>query len=174
MAETTITLKGWDELVATIGKIAALEGMKPAMQRAVDLVLDGIAKYPEPPGPGSFKGFVSDKQRRWFFAALRKGEVQVPYRRTGLLGKSWTTEVNISENELTGIVGNNTAYAGWVQGPTFPAKTSHGQYQAKVHQGRWQTADDVLTENADKIMSIFGIQLEAVWNAENETGNVPG
>ena len=149
MSELTITLKGWDELVNTLGKINSLEAMKPAMERACQKVQTDLKVYPEK-NPTS------------------------KYRRTMTLGRGWKTEIIMGENEMTGIVGNNTAYAGWVQGPTFPAKTSHGQYQAKVHQGRWQTAPGVLADRTDWIMKDFALQLEETWNAENETGNVPG
>ena len=33
--------------------------------------------------------FQSDKQRKWFFAALRSGEIKVPYRRTQGMRKAW-------------------------------------------------------------------------------------
>lgn len=36
--------------------------------------------------------FSSQKQRRWFFAALRSGKISVPYHRTGELGRAWKVE----------------------------------------------------------------------------------
>lgn len=33
--------------------------------------------------------FFSDKQRRWFFAALNSGEISIPYKRTQDLRNSW-------------------------------------------------------------------------------------
>lgn len=33
--------------------------------------------------------FQSDKQRRWFFAALRDGTIDVPYRRTFAMKNAW-------------------------------------------------------------------------------------
>lgn len=80
---------------------------------------------------GRGPGFVSDKQRRYFFAALRAGRIQVPYQRSGILGRAWHLEARGKERlEVT----NTTRYAPYVQlRPT----------QARIHQGRWQTVEDV-------------------------------
>lgn len=36
------------------------------------------------------RSFFSDKQRRYFFAALKDGRIDTPYRRTGTLRGSWS------------------------------------------------------------------------------------
>jgi len=158
MVELTITLEGWDELVAVIGKVTALESMRPAMQRSLELLQRDIAVYPPKPVAGDFPGFVSTRQRRWFFAALRDGRIQVPYRRTGTLGRSWTTDVIVTPDALLGVVGTNTVYAPWVQ---------DRERQARIHQGRWQTVSDVVERNADAIMQQFAARLDEVWNEQD-------
>lgn len=67
-----------------------------------DAVVDEVTKYylnvfqsaQPPPNYVTRKAaygvtFFTPRQRRWFFAALRDGTINVPYRRTGGLRKSW-------------------------------------------------------------------------------------
>ncbi len=67
-----------------------------------DYVVDEVTKYylnvfrdsQPPPNYVTRKAaygvtFFTPRQRRWFFAALRDGTIDVPYRRTGGLRKSW-------------------------------------------------------------------------------------
>jgi len=56
--------------------------------------------------------FQSDRQRRWFFAALNSGKIQVPYHRTGALSAAW--EAKVAANEVT--FSNNAAGAQFVVG----------------------------------------------------------
>lgn len=68
------------------------------------------------------------------------------YVRTGTLGRRWTNRVQMSNNGIIGTVGNNTEYAPWVQSR---------QFQAAVHRGRWQTAEDVLERRRTWIVNRF-------------------
>ena len=151
MTTIRVDIKGGDELIRKLGRVTALGTLRPPMQRSVARVHKDIADYPEPPGPGSFKGFVSDKQRRWFFAALRRGEITVPYVRTGTLGRRWTTRVRGSADGVEGTVGNNTEYAPFVQGKS---------QQAQIHQGRWETIEQVLEDNEQVIVADFNRAIE--------------
>jgi len=59
--------------------------------------------------------FFSDRQRRWFFAALRSGELSIPYGRSGTLAAGWEVQpVGTQEVRLVNSVG----YAGYVMGDT--------------------------------------------------------
>lgn len=83
------------------------------------------------------------------------------YRRTTTLGKRWTqTQPDITENttELVVKVGNNTAYGPWVQ---------NKQFQAYMHQGRWQTDEDTLRSLAPGIEAALNA---AVQSALDEVG----
>lgn len=53
---------------------------------ATQAVIPEGAKYPAQ--SGRKRAFVSAKQRRFFFAALKRGSITVPYQRTGHLGGS--------------------------------------------------------------------------------------
>ena len=150
MTTIRVDIKGGDELIRKLGRVTAIGTLRPPMQRSVELIHDDITDYPEPPGPGSFKGFVSDKQRRWFFAALRRGEITVPYVRTGTLGRRWEKKVTASPDGVDGTIGNDTEYAPFVQ----------GSQQAQIHQGRWETIEQVLEDNEQAIVADFNRAIE--------------
>lgn len=65
------------------------------------------------------------------------------YRRTGTLGRRWTTR-QISAPDMVGReIGNNTAYAPFVQA---------AELQAYMHRGYWQTDEDVMRQEAPDIV----------------------
>lgn len=124
MADFQITIKGIPELEAKLGRAAAVATIRPPMERAVRRIQADLAKYPSPPAG-------------------------TKYRRTGTLGRRWTAEVR--DGGLTGVVGNNTPYAQWVEA---------AEYQAKVHQGRWPTDEEVLEKEKGAIVADFEKAIE--------------
>lgn len=80
--------------------------------------------------------FVSARQRRYFFWALKSGEITVPYRRSGTLGRRWYTKA--LSGEPGAIVGNPTPYAPFVQ-----AAAQQSEYHRQVP---WQTEKQVVTQ----------------------------
>ena len=68
------------------------------------------------------------------------------YIRTGTLGRRWTTQVTETADGLTGKTGNNTSYGPFVQSQMF---------QAAVHQGRWQSDQQVMDRNRESIQADF-------------------
>lgn len=72
--------------------------------------------YPDAPaGPGWF----SERQRRWFFAALASGEINTPYNRTGTLAAGW----RIDKAGDHFVLSNDVPYAPYVQG--FAGQSRH-------------------------------------------------
>lgn len=65
------------------------------------------------------------------------------YRRTGTLGRRWTTKPIRRVDEVGREVGNKTDYAPFVQSD---------ELQATVHRGRWQTDAQVLRREAPAIL----------------------
>ncbi len=55
--------------------------------------------------------FFSERQRRWFFAALKSGELQLPYSRTNALADSWRVEGLTSDHVR---LLNEAPYAGYM------------------------------------------------------------
>lgn len=132
------------------------QALKRATSASVKLLRQRLAKY-----PGKSTGamvFVSDKQRRFFFAALREGKLQVPYRRTGTLGRKWTSKVTFTDDDVMGFVGNSAPYAPLVQG--FDT-------QAHIHTGNWQTEQDVANDSRDEIMGIFADEIGRAMSADD-------
>lgn len=68
------------------------------------------------------------------------------YRRTGTLGRTWTSDVYPEGDALIGKVGNVTKYAPQVQSEKF---------QSKAHKGRWQTDVQVIRELEPEINAEF-------------------
>lgn len=146
-------IEGMDALMA---KLRALEN--PALTRgglmAAGTHLKGkIAQYS---GRSSRpQGFKTDLQRRGFFAKLRSGEIEVPYRRgqspgSESLGRKWTVQ---ADGDKRVVVGNNASYGPLVQGP---------QQTAYHQQTGWQTTDDVVAAEAGVVTEIVMQQINQI------------
>ncbi len=117
-----IEIKGVDKLQAKLRSVNDLRRvLEPPMQRSVLRLQRDMADYPPPPPRST-------------------------YRRTGTLGRRWTTRVQNPPGGLQGKVGNNTRYAPWVQSRRF---------QAGIHRGRWQTDEQVTERNRQAIIQDF-------------------
>lgn len=126
MADLTITIQGVDRLIAKLGRVQGTQVLLPSMQRAVIRLQRYMAKYPAPP----------PKSR---------------YRRTGTLGRRWTTKIDSTGDGVTGKVGNNTVY-----GPLVQSK----QFQSSVHKKRWQTDADAIRDNRSDIVKDFNASIK--------------
>jgi hypothetical protein len=73
------------------------------------------------------------------------------YVRTGTLGRRWTTKIDEGMGGMVGIIGNNASYGPWVQSSAF---------QARVHQGRWQTDRDAVRDNEAEIIADFEREIQ--------------
>jgi hypothetical protein len=95
----------------------------------------------------------SARQRRGFFAALNRGEIRVPYRRTGHLGRSWSFRVQRDREETIGEIGNNVSdpRTGKRYGPYVMSHES----QARIHRGIWDTDKSVVDQESQRIFGIF-------------------
>jgi hypothetical protein len=70
--------------------------------------------------PETRAGFFSDKQRRYFFWALSKNKIQVPYRRTQNYAKRW----KVIDKGVNQIIVNESEYAAYLQGDNTQARLS--------------------------------------------------
>jgi hypothetical protein len=127
-----IEIRGLAELQEKLGRIATSSFLVSPMQGAVTLLQDEMKRYPPQPARST-------------------------YRRTGTLGRRWTTKVTQTGGELQGRVGNNTEYGPWVQSE---------QFQARTHRGRWQTDERVLRDNEGRITEMFQKAVEAMLRAK--------
>ena len=150
---TTIRIDGLPELLAKITRLQQLNSVKTALRVAALHVKGKIAQYP--PASHRPQGFVSDKQRRGFFAKLRSGEIEVPYRRgispgSQNLGQRWTTETR--NGGLTQIIGNNASYAPLVQGP--------GQQTSYHATTGWKTTEQVAQQEGPAVVEYVRLAME--------------
>lgn len=115
-----IEIRGVKELITKLGRVEGFRILKAPMQRGTERLRGRMAKYP-PQRP-------------------------TKYRRTGTLGRRWTTEVEVSGDSLVGIIGNNTRYGPFVQDATR---------QARWHQRHWPTDEQVAREEEGAIVRDF-------------------
>ena len=116
----TIRFEGLESLMGKIESLQQVRMIAAGIKTAALHIKGKIAQYPPVKRltRASVYGssFQTDKQRRYFFYALAKGKIEVPYRRgespgSRTLGRRWT--IATSNNGLTAIVGNNAPYGRW-------------------------------------------------------------
>lgn len=145
-----LEIEGLDELIEileTLGRDPGFE-LTPSMENAMRDIWGKLPEYPEKPQPGEASQHWTDKQRRWFFWAVRTGKINPVYQRrmSGGLGGSISTEVISQPGELIGVIGAGMPYAPYVIGK--------GQ-QARIHEGRWWTLEDEVEKNVDGAVAII-------------------
>lgn len=112
-----IRVQGVEELVKRITTIQQLKRVRAAVKMAGHHMQRQMRDYPtnrhgaNPMLHGT--GTKAQRMRRGFFYHLNKGNISVPYGRTGNLKKRWTVRM---DKGLTATVGNNARYASLVQG----------------------------------------------------------
>lgn len=128
-------------------RLDQLNGYKRGLHLAGLHLQSRIRKYP--PVSRRKQGFTSDRQRRGFFAKLKSGEIDVPYRRgmssrSERLGQRWA--VSRSSDGFSVTVGNNASYANLVQG-----------YKQSLYHKRtgWKRFDDVAEKESRTVQKII-------------------
>jgi hypothetical protein len=123
----SVQVKGVDQVIAKLGKVAGVDILIPAMNRAVLRLQRDMADYPPQPPRSS-------------------------YRRMGTLGRKWTVRVTRLANGLRGTVGNNTWYAPLVQHDRRFSRP----HQTLQHQGTgWITDAQAMERNERAITADF-------------------
>ncbi len=155
-----------DHFVST----AYLTAAKMGMEHALMLLHGRLPEYPPPPEKGEASKHWTDKQRRWFFWALKKGLIEAEYKRTGTLGRKFTTEVRVEGVDISGSFGNDCPYAPWVVGPPESEPLTFGgviMFQAPIHRGRWwQFFDEVkknLPDAEKELVSVVWTEIGKAW-----------
>lgn len=93
------------------------------------------------------KSFLSNKQRRWFFASLRDGKLKLPYRRTGGTGQSLVSAPFATGKGAGFHIGTNSKGAIYVIGEK--------KDQAAYHQDWWPPLPDRIKENMAQISEAY-------------------
>lgn len=142
----SIEIRGVDELIRKLGSVEGVKVLEDPMRRSVNRLQRDIANYDAVPKmrPGEWAAKTSLKQKRaYWFKVKQLGKHPGS---TGTLGKRWTTRITRSQGGLTGKIGNNTAYAPWVQSE---------KWQARMHRKRWKTDQEVTYNNRNAIVADF-------------------
>lgn len=140
-AKVSYEFKGWNRVRNSLRRLASdyreeTDGTIRAWTKDQRAGMKGFGYPAQRRAPQPFK---TDRQRRWFFAALADGTISVPYERTGVLASSWLAR---QEGWSHWVLENSAPYAHWVVG--------RGQ-QAAYHEGHWWTADDVIEEEVGSL-----------------------
>jgi hypothetical protein len=139
MAEENVDIKGLEETLKKLTRLGKLEKVYAGLKSAGLYLKGKVAKYPPRKRItiAQVGGWASERQRRWFFAALRSGEIQVPYKRgispsSQALGRRWTMQHFKSAFQV--VVGNNVSYARFVMGD---------KQSRMMDMIGWETVDEV-------------------------------
>jgi hypothetical protein len=93
---------------------------------------------PPPPAPGSMR-FVSERQRRFVMAAIKRGDIRVPYVRASskTIGSAHLqASYRVANEGQSAVLYSDAPYAQYVV----------GDQQAAIHKGRWKTGKMAVEE----------------------------
>jgi hypothetical protein len=155
-----IRIEGLPELQKIMQRVGSLQPVKNGLKSAALHVKGKIAQYP--PVSRRPQPFVSDLQRRGFFAKLRSGQIEVPYRRgissqSQRLGQSWT--IKEQKAGLTQVIGSDTTY-----GPLVQAKESQTRYHKETG---WKTTETVIERETAEVNRIVKSVVDAALEGKN-------
>lgn len=136
-----VDIQGIEKVLDTLVQIpsAAMDATERAAGR---YLRDRLQKYPKPQKsirrrvafPETGDGFFTEKQRRWFWWALRTGRLRLPYKRTGALRQGW----QFIQGGAGSVLINETHYAKFVQGD--------GTQSRQLGLGGWRTIENVIKD----------------------------
>ena len=143
----SLSLRGDVELLAKLESLKQLRELRGTLLLVGAHVAGEMEKYPAAshrPQP-----FKTEKQRRGFFAKLRSGEIQVPYRRGQSPGsRNLKQQWNVTAASDTRVViSNPTPY-----GPLVQSAESQAYYHK---QTGWPTDESVLKAEEGTVVKFF-------------------
>ena len=145
--DVTVDIIGLDEAIKKLEKLGKMNTLHAAIQSAGMYIKGLMTVYPPRTHIplSAVGGFKTDKSRRYFFWALKKGLIEVPYRRgqspgSESLDKKWTSKYD--RNKFEAVVGNNASYARLVQG---------GKQTKMMKMIGWKTVDKVAKAETKKV-----------------------
>ena len=138
------------ELRRKLAQLKDLKSIVPALTAAADHVKGKIAQYPPDANAHRPQPFKTAKSRAFFFWALSKGMIEVPYRRgqspgSQDHGQKWSVYSN--KSGLKQIIGNNTSY-----GPLLQDPNQQTDYHKKTG---WKDTDTVVDEEEETVLKML-------------------
>jgi len=124
----SVEVKGLDKAIARLKDEHVRREIKTAVNQSVTVLEHDMKEYPD--------------------------QTKDSYKRTGMLGRAWTTKVTGGVSGFVGKVGNNVRYVPWVQSKMF---------QAWMHKDLWKNTDQqVLANNRARIIGFFQSALKRI------------
>ena len=158
MAKPLLHIEGLDQAIARVKSIGDLKKVKGVLL-ATGLILKGyLARYPPQRritrASVYGKPFKTDKQRRYFFYALRTGKIRVPYQRgsdpnSERFKASWA--ITTRNRGMTVVVGNDTTYGPYVMDPD--------RQSLFMKAMGWPTTEEVVEQEGDTLSRYMMFQL---------------
>lgn len=142
-------IKGLKELVEQIKSIEQMRGLKAILLAAGETLKGKLSIYPEQKSLTRAEvygeTFQSDKQRRYFFYALKNNLITVPYSRgTDSRSERFKASWAIEAQGFTRVsIGNDTTY-----GPYLMDNDRQSKFAAAIG---WPTIDKVADDNLDEV-----------------------
>jgi len=161
MAKPGLRIEGLDELIGKIKNIQELKGLKAILLAAGETLKGKLSVYPPQKSVTRAEvygePFKSEKQRRYFFYALRAGLITVPYERgadpkSERFKASWA--IRTERDGLRVVIGNDTTY-----GPYLMDPNRQSEMAAAIG---WQTTDEVMEANSEEISQFAIYELSRV------------
>jgi len=134
-----------DELIRKFTKLSQFKNLTKSLKTAAGYVKNKIEQYPstgnKPPQGWASKRWT-DKQRRWFWANFKKGNLKLPYRRTNELRSGW--RIRTAKGGFSVSVSNPVKHGKYTQSP---------KKQTAYHaQTGWKTTTQVANEERDTVI----------------------
>ena len=144
------------ELRRKLNKLTNPRELAPTIKAEAVELKGAISKYPggnqHRPQP-----FKTEKQRRFFFWALRNDIIEVPYRRGQSPGsedhsQSWT--VKGMKGGLQQVIGSDTSY-----GPLLQDADRQASYHKETG---WKTTDEVIEEKEEQVLKAIQRKVDSI------------
>jgi len=134
-------IKGFNRVRNSLRKLASdhAETIDGSIEDFVKEHRAGFKSFGYPAQKKGPQPFKTDRQRRFFFWALRTGVIEVPYKRTGVLASSWRAT---KQGDAFWSLENSAAYAALVVG--------RGE-QSFYHLNQWWVAEDIVEEDMPEL-----------------------
>lgn len=138
-----ITIEGNEEVQKMLDKFPD-EARAAAGEEVANYLLNVFQTYPPPKYVTRAKAygvtFFTERQRRWFFAALNSGEIQVPYKRTQGFRRSWQI---VGEGEDIGVL-SDAPYGHFLVG-------ERKEQSRHAREIGWKSVSETIKDKMDKI-----------------------
>ena len=145
----SVQLQGLDEIMKKVKNLEDLKAVKVGLKAGADHLKNQARIYP-PRRLGAHVEFVSDRQRKFFFWALKNGKIEVPYARGSSPGSEdlanrWSAKE--SNQGLTWTIGNNASYARLAQDE---------DKQTQMHKRTgWHTIQRIVDHEGPKVVRLI-------------------